>query len=97
MELILRSKATIDAPISVGDHVKVFLKLGHEKRGRWLSPRPVLSYDHQARTVTVPGSKERTMSAAVEDVRPGIVENTFAKSVRESIDTLDENISGLLL
>ncbi len=89
LTLVLRSKSVHETPVQVGDTVQVFFKRDHEKRGSWSAPRTVLSYDHSSRTVTVPGKNGRTVSAAVEDVRAALPENDLAKSIQESIDTLD--------
>lgn len=61
LTLILRSKAVKNLPIHVGDTVQVFIKHQNEKRGKWSDDKPVLSYDHQSRTVTVPGKEVRTI------------------------------------
>ena len=45
LNLILKSKSTSLTPVQIGDLVQVFVKLQHEKRGRWSNPKPVLSYD----------------------------------------------------
>lgn len=92
LTLIMRTKATADPILHAGDLVQIFVKKGHEKRGRWLSPRVVLSVDTNAGTVSVPGSNGHKVVAAVEDTRPAIVEDDFAASIVESIDQLDESI-----
>jgi len=92
LALIMRSKSTRDNVVKPGDEVEVYLRKGKEKRGKWLSGRPILSYDHESRTVSIPGSNGRTMSAAIEDVRPAVEKDSFAQKVRESIDILEENI-----
>lgn len=42
------------------------------------------------------GRKSRTTSAAIEDIRPAISDNPFARSVQDGIDVLQEEISSLL-
>lgn len=43
------------------------LKYGKNKRGKWISPRHILSKDTRAGTATVPGKFCRVVCAAVED------------------------------
>lgn len=90
LALILRSKAVQELPISVGDMVEVFQKKAHEKRGKWTREKPILSINHNARSICVPGKAGRQMTVAIEDVRPAFSQNSFAQYVQEGIDTLDE-------
>lgn len=46
---ILRSKETNDTTVQKGDLVQVFVKLGNEKRRKWLSSHNVLSVANTAR------------------------------------------------
>lgn len=92
LNLILNSKSTSDIPTSVGDQVEVFVKQGHEKRGRWLSPRPVLDFDGDTGSVTLPGKNGRTMSAALEDIRLAIEHSPLASAIQESMDTMDNEL-----
>lgn len=75
LTLIMRSKSVKDTPVSVGDLVQVSVKQQFDKRGKWLSSRPVLSYDVKSRTGTVSGSNVRAISGAIEDFRPAMPEN----------------------
>eukprot|EP00171_Calliarthron_tuberculosum_P000612 IDg612t1 len=81
------------------DLFQIFLKSQGEKRGKWSSPKPVLSMDKVSQAVTVPGKNGRTVRAAIEDVRLTIADNQLAIKVQEAIDTkdnvLDESISDL--
>ena len=65
LNLILKSKSTTTVPIKVGNLVQIFIKLKNEKRGKWSSGKPVLSYDKISGIVTVPGQNGRTMNAAI--------------------------------
>jgi len=89
LNLILRSKSTSDIDVSPGDLVEVYLKKQHEKRGKWSSAKPVLSFDRSSRTVTVPGSNGRKIKAAIEDTRFAPKENQLASAIQESIDEID--------
>lgn len=88
LTLILRSRSTLDTPVSVGDMVQVFIKRDHEKRGKWTSPKLVLSYDKSSGIVTVPGTSGHTIKAAIEDVRLAITNSDLATSIQEAMDTL---------
>lgn len=44
------------------------MKKGHDKRGTWSKPAPVLRYDAEKFTVTVAGSYGPKVQAGVEDV-----------------------------
>jgi len=92
LTMILRSKACTDERFSPGQLVQVFIKQGKEKRGKWSSDKPVLSYDDESRSVTVPGASGRKIVAAVEDVRPAIEKDSFAIAVQESIDELENSV-----
>lgn len=59
LAFILNLKVVKEIPIQVGDLVEVYQKKQHEKRGKWSVPKPVISVDHAARSVTVPGKAER--------------------------------------
>ena len=89
MNLILKSKSKSDLPIKVGDQVQVFIKLQNEKRGKWSSPNPVLSYDRKSGTVILPGKNGRKINAAIEDILLAIRDNDLAIKYQESIEKLD--------
>jgi len=88
LNLILKSNATHDIPLASGDLVQVFIKLEKEKRGKWSSPRPILTFDKPSGIVTVPGSNGKVIKAAIEDTRHAIYENSLAKTIQEAIDEL---------
>ena len=93
---ILRSKAIDNTPVAIGDLIEVFVRHGKNKKGKWLSPRCVLSIDPRSGSLTVPGSSGRTITAAFEDVRAAMNTDSFATIVQESIDTLEREISDAL-
>ena len=76
----------------IGDLVEVFIHDGKSKRGSWTSPRQVLSIDHDAGCVSVPGRAGKSLSAAVEDVRAATGACELASSIQDSIDQLDFNL-----
>ena len=78
-----------ETPVNAADLVQVFIKLQHEKRGKWTSAKPVLSYDKASGIVTVPGQNSKTIKAAVEDVRFAISDDELAVKYQEAIDALD--------
>lgn len=92
LTLMLRSQATRAPVINPGDLVDVFVKKTHEKRGRWLSLRTVLSVDNSSSIVSVPGLSGHSLSIALEDVRHSIVDDEFAEHVRQSNDQLQSAI-----
>ena len=87
--LILRSKSIAETPVNAGDLVQVFIKLQHEKRGKWTSAKPVLRFDKASGIVTVPGQNGKTIKAAVEDVRFAISDDELAVKYQEAIDAVD--------
>lgn len=76
--------------------VQIFVKAHHEKRGKWSQNMLVLAYDITNRTVTVPGSKGRTVSAAIEDIRTAVCENELATAVPDAINEIDRNVDGIV-
>ena len=93
LNLILSSKSITEAPVNIGDLIEVFIKLENQKRGTWSSPLPVLSYDPDSRTVTVPGAHGRQRKIAIEDVRHAIsVDNSLAVAIQAAIDELAHEI-----
>lgn len=74
LNLSLRFHATSSPRLKVGDMVQVYLKRVLEKRGRWSSPRVVLSIDPSAGSISVPGSANNQITVAFEEFRLAIVE-----------------------
>jgi len=96
LNLILKSKAIEDVPLSSGDPVQVFIKRDMEKKGKRSSPRPILTFDKPSGIVTVPGSNGEVVIAAVEDKRHAIYENALAKIMQEAIDEMSYEIDASL-
>ena len=90
LALILRSKAVNETPLTVGDMVEVYQKRDSEKRGKWSSPKPLLSVNHSARSVNVPGRNGREITVAFEDTRAALPQQSFAQLVQDGLDTLDD-------
>lgn len=86
---ILRSKATSDINVIQGDLVQVFQKLEKEERGNWLLTLFFLSIDPSTISVTVPGSAGGTITAAIEDIKHTITEESFAGTAGEENESLD--------
>jgi len=89
LTLILRSKTSRDDKVKPGTLVQVYIKTDKQKRGTWSGVKPVLSFDAESRSVTVPGSSGRTICAAMEDVRLALETDGFANAVRDACDTMD--------
>lgn len=96
MALILKSKATKEIPIQTGERVEVYQEKKYEKRGKWSMPKPVISVNHAARSVTVPGSNNRVVSIALENIRNATPPNNLASTVQLGIDVLDELVDEIL-
>ncbi len=92
LTLIMRFKSTKDSIVRPGDMIQVDVKKDSAKRGKWLSPRPVLHYHPESFTVTIPGERGRTMKAAIEDIRPAFSDNALTSLVQESIDFLENDL-----
>lgn len=97
MSIILKSKASIEEHISVGDMIEVYHKTGMNKRGVWSTPKIVLSIDHDARSVTVPGRAGKRSTVALEDIRKSLPEDSFEETNQLSLDKLEESIEDELL
>ena len=67
----------------------MYIELQNEKRGKWSSAKPVLSYNKASGVVSVPGQNGRKINAAVEDVRFTITEDELAIKIQEAVDALD--------
>lgn len=92
LNLILSSNSITEPPIRVGDLVQVYIKLQNQKRGSWRTLQPVLTYDSDSRTVTVPGSHGCKRQAAVEDVRHAVSASELASEIQVAIDSLNREI-----
>lgn len=89
LTLILRSKAYEEPALHVDDMVQTYVKHDKEKRGKWLSPLVILSFDRESETVTVSGASGHKMRAAVEDCRAAVTNEEFARMVQKISDSLD--------
>lgn len=89
LNLVLRSKYKYESPLNVVDLVQVFIKIHHEKRGKWASAELVVSYDEASSIVTVPGQNNNRIKAAVDDVSFAISDDELAVKHQEAIDELD--------
>ena len=87
---MMKSITVTEFPIRVGDMVEVFQQRQHEKRGKWSAPKPILSVDFNARSVTVPGKTGKELTIALEDLRPALPEDSFAQALHTGIDELDD-------
>lgn len=85
--------STTNIPVSEGLQVKVYVNNGHEKWGRWLSARPILVYDCENGTVTIPGKNGRNVFSEIEDIRIAIDDSPLATAIHESIDIIDSELS----
>lgn len=92
LALILKSKATFENVVNVGDMVEVYNKTGIGKKGIWSTPKIVLSIDRDARSVVVPGKAGKRANVAIEDIRVAIPHDSFANTVQTAIDDLDDII-----
>lgn len=79
--LILKSKSTTNIPISFGDSVEAFIISNNNKRNEWLSTSPMLSYDHENRTITVAEKNEWKITAALEVIRATIHDNPLSNAI----------------
>ena len=93
---ILRSHSLSEKDFRPGDLVQVYVKRGKEKRGRWLSPRQVISINTDAGMLSVPGAAGRQISVAFEDARAAHVQSEITDMIQESIDKLDNGIEEIL-
>lgn len=78
-----------EVPLSVGDVVEVYQKKELGKRGKWSDPRPILSINHGARSLNIPGRRRREVTIAFEDGHLALQQQSFAHMVQEGIDALD--------
>ena len=96
LKKVLSSKSVQDIPVHAGDIVDVFVKLENQKRGKWLREKSVLSYDPKSRSISYAGKNGRMANAAIEDVRLSLSNDGLAKSIKDAIDTLDEDMDWLI-
>lgn len=58
--------------------VQVYVKKEMDKSGKWLSSRVILNYDRKSGSVTITSGNEKSIAAAVGDVRPAVFDDSFA-------------------
>lgn len=65
--------------------MQVYQKHGHQKRGKWLSPRQVIRIDIDAGIRSVPGSAGHKITVAFEDDRAAHMQSDITEMIQESI------------
>lgn len=93
---ILQSKSNVDIAFSAGDKIKVFVHISKHKHSKWTSLLTVLSFDTESWTVTVPSAKNKTMKAAIENVRTAAQNEEFGMMVRQAKDELNDVLQFVL-
>lgn len=93
LNLILRAKSVNNPSISIGDLVDVFIKLSHQKRGKWTGPKKVLSVNLEAQSITYAGKRGKKCTTALEDVRVAIENGSLAKHIQLANNELDNLIN----
>lgn len=76
--------------------VQVYRTAGMGKRDIWLAPKTILSINHDARSVVIPGKTGKKATVANEDIRLAIPEESLASSVQSAMDEIDNNIDEYL-
>lgn len=94
---ILRSHSLSTQDFRVGDLAQIFSKRGKEKRGRWLSPRQVISINTESGMLSVPGAAGHQINVAFEYARAAQMTRDIKEMVQQAIDQFDENIDNLLM
>lgn len=83
---ILFSKSSCLQCLSPGDLVEANVHPDGTKRKTWTSQRNVLSLDRASWTRMLPGALGQTFKASLEDLGPALIEEAFARIVREAND-----------
>lgn len=87
LNAILRSEASRMFPQFIGDDVRVFRRIGNEKRVKWSTPTPVLNVNSEAKVTTVSDTTgSSTCTVALDNSQIACPANNIAKMVTESID-----------
>lgn len=82
LALILKSKALKELPVHVRDLVEIYQQRQHEKSEKWSITKPLLSINHEERSVMVPGNNNKVLTVAIEDLRPATPEENLAQTVQ---------------
>lgn len=93
---ILRSKASKEIPLSVGQLVEIYMKKDKDKRGFWSATQAVLSVDYSELSITVPGKNGQPKPVGFEDIRTDLPKDCFSTNIQESIGNLDDIIQDLI-
>lgn len=80
--LILRSHSLKENTFRIGDLVQVFVKRGHGKGGRCLSPRQVISIETESGMLSVPGLTGHKIIVAFEDSRVAHVNSDITEIIQ---------------
>lgn len=73
-------------------HYTIYNKKGHNKRGKWSAPKPVISANHDSRLVTVQSRKGRQINVAFENTRAFVKQDGFTQLVQDSMDAMNDII-----
>ena len=92
LALILKSKSTVEQHVNVGDMIEVYKSTGMDKKGIWSRPKIVLSIDHEARSVVVPGKAGKRATVSIKDIRMALPEDSFAGTIQDALDKIDNVI-----
>lgn len=92
LAVILKTKASFDQNVSVGDMTEAHTTTNMNKRGQWSTPKVVLAVDKDARTITVPAKGGTRATVSSEDIRLALLPDSFAVAVQHAIDNVDETI-----
>lgn len=87
--MIIRSKSSKSDTVNPGDLVNVSVRHHDNNRGKFSSPRTVLSFNHSSGLISVLGNHGKPVSVAIENVRLAPGGDEFSQHVSESNDQLD--------
>lgn len=87
--MVLRSKRPERPSISVRDLVDVFVKQGHQKRGKFIRPKNFLTVNVLPQLNTYPVLKRNAGVTALEDLQGAIEKVPLAKQLHNYNHRLD--------
>lgn len=93
---ILRSHSLQPGQFKPGDLVPVFVRGGKQNRGKWLSPRQIMSTDSEACILSILGLAGRLISVAFEYTRVDHLSSDITLMLQDEIDQLDCEIIEIL-
>lgn len=76
--------------------VQVYVKRGKEKRGKWMSPRQVISIDADTGMLSVRGAAGHSMTMAFEDARSPKRSTEITDMIQLACDQMDDEIEDIL-